>query len=344
MVKVLIAGDKFVTNNVLRESLAALTPAPTIVEAESNFPLDPLADIGDVHEAVGDEDELIAALQGVEVCISHTMPFTARVFANAPDLKLVVIGRGGPVNVNLEAATSAGVVVTNTPGRNANATTEHTVAMILAAVRQIAQRHSELARGDWRGDYYQFDQVGPELHGSTVGVIGYGAVGSRVAAIMGAFGSRVLVFDPYFSGELPDGMHLIGDLDELLRLSNVVTIHARATAENERMIGAREIALMPENSILVNCARGSLVDFDAMCDALDSGHLYAGALDVFPFEPLPADHRILNTPRLTVTPHLGGASKEAAQIAARIGAEDIQRWLDGKTPAHVVNPEVLQNS
>ncbi|WP_311590662.1 2-hydroxyacid dehydrogenase [Trueperella bernardiae] len=342
MVKVLIAGDKFVTNDVLREALEGLDPAPTIVEAESNFPLDPLADIADVHEAVGDEDELIAALEGVDVCISHTMPFTQRVFDNAPDLKLVVIGRGGPVNVNLEAATKAGVIVANTPGRNATATTEHTVAMILTSVRQIAQRHSELARGDWRGDYYQFDQVGPELHGATVGVIGFGAIGSRVATIMRAFGSKVVVFDPYFTGELPEGISLVDDLDDLFRQSNVVTVHARATADNVGMIGRREIALMPENSILVNCARGSLIDFDALCDALDSGHLYAGALDVFPFEPLPADHRILNTPRLTVTPHLGGASKEAARIAARIGAEDIQRWLNGQTPKNVVNPEVLE--
>lgn len=341
MMNILIAGDKFVTNGVLRESLEVVAPALKILETESNFPLDPLADIGDVREAVGDEDELIAALRGVDVCFSHTMPFTSRVFENAPDLKLVVIGRGGPVNVNLEAATKAGVIVTNTPGRNATATTEHTVAMILAAVRQIAQRHFELTLGDWRGDYYQFDQVGPELFGSTVGVIGFGAIGSRVASIMQAFGAQVLVYDPYFTDDLPAGLKQVKDLDKMLSQSNVITIHARATADNMSMIGAREIALMPKSSILVNCARGTLVDFEAMCDALDSGHLYAAALDVFPFEPLPRSHRILNTPRLTVTPHLGGASQEAARVAARIGVNDIQRWVNGLRPEHVVNPEVF---
>ena len=239
------------------------------------------------------------------------------------------------------AATAAGVVLSFTPGRNATATTEHSVAIILAAVRQIAQRHGELIAGQWRGDYYRYEQVGPELAGGTAGLVGYGAIGSRVAAILQALGMTVRVFDPYLSEDLPAGIEKVDALDDLLASADLLTIHARLTAENAGLIGAREIALMPPGSVLVNCARGGLLDYDALCDALDSGHLYAAACDVLPFEPLPPDHRILRTERLTVTPHLAGASKQAAHLAAEFGAADIAAFLRGDRPRHVANPEVL---
>lgn len=343
MVKVLLAGDLFVTPEVLEKALRRHLPEAETSVLQGNFPEDPLATIGDVKEAVGDEDALIAALQGVDVCFTHTMPLTTRVIEACPDLKMITVCRGGPVNANAQAATNAGVALTYTPGRNATATTEHSVAMILAAVRQIAQRHGELVAGQWRGDYYRYEQVGPELAGGTAGLVGYGAIGSRVAAILQAMGMTVRVFDPYLQGELPVGMELVADLDELLTSANLLTVHARQTEENAGLIGAREIALMPQGSVLVNCARGGLLDYDALCDALDSGHLYAAACDVLPFEPLPPDHRILHTERLTVTPHLAGASKQAAHLAADIGSADIAAFARGERPQHLANPEVWTN-
>lgn len=341
MVKVLLAGDLFVTPQVLADALARHLPEAQTAVLQGAFPELPLTEIGGVHEAVGDEDELIAALRGVDVCFTHTHPLTERVIANSPDLKLITVCRGGPVNADRDAATRHGVALTFAPGRNATATTEHSVAMILAAVRQIAQRHGELTDGQWRGDYYRYEQVGPELAGETAGLVGYGAIGSRVARILVAFGMRVRVFDPYLRGELPDGVERAADLDGLLASARVVTLHARLTDENRGLIGAREIALMPPGSVLVNCARGGLLDYDALCDALDSGHLYAAACDVLPSEPLPPDHRILRTPRLTVTPHLAGASKQAAQLAADIGAADIAAFARGGRPLHLANPEVM---
>ena len=341
MVKVLLAGDRFVTPEVLAEALARHVPGAETSVLQGNFPEAPLADIGGVTEAVGDEDELIAALQGVDVCFTHTHPLTAKVLAACPDLRMITVCRGGPVNADAAAATAAGVVLSFTPGRNATATTEHSVAMILAAVRQIAQRHGELIAGQWRGDYYRYEQVGPELAGGTAGLVGYGAIGSRVAAILQALGMTMRVFDPYLSEDLPAGIEKVDALDDLLASADLLTIHARLTAENAGLIGAREIALMPPGSVLVNCARGGLLDYDALCHALDSGHLYAAACDVLPFEPLPPDHRILRTERLTVTPHLAGASKQAAHLAAEIGAADIAAFLRGDRPRHVANPEVL---
>ncbi len=342
--RVLLAADGFVTADVMAEALKNELPDAETASITSEWPDEPFLDIADVKEAYGDEDELIAALQGCEVALTHTYPFTEKVFAACPDLKLVTVCRGGPVNANLEAATNAGVVVTFTPGRNAVATAEHTVAMILATARQIVQRHMEVVARQWRSDYYKFESVGPEIGSSRVGVVGYGAVGSRVAATMAAMGAQVFVYDPWAKPQsVPAKIEFVDSLDELLPQSDILTLHARVTAENHHMINAAALAKMPRGSFLINCARGSLVDYDAVCDAIDSGQLFAAGFDCLPVEPLPADHRLFSTPRITMTPHLGGASKEAARLAARIGAADIAAFARGENPKHVANPEALEN-
>ncbi|MBO1031581.1 2-hydroxyacid dehydrogenase [Tessaracoccus sp. SD287] len=339
-VKILLQGDGFVLPTILHSAIEEQGIAASTTSTSNSWPLTPMVDVGGVREANGDPDDLIAALQGHQVLFTHTAPVTAAVMDACPDLKLVVICRGGPVNADLAAATERGIVVCNTPGRNANATTEHSLAMILAAARQLAQRDAELKAGQWRSDHYRYEVVSPELFGSTVGLVGYGAIGRRVAQVMAVIGAHVLVYDPYLTEELPEGIEQVDDLADLLRRSDVLTIHARATADNVGLIGREQIALMPAGSVLVNCARPSLLDYDALCDALDSGHLYAAACDVLPAEPLPADHRLLHTPNITLTPHLAGASKSAAWIAARLGAADIAAFLRGERPRHVVNPEV----
>lgn len=333
-VRILAAGDLFVRSGLLVDALRAeIDTEIAISTMELPWPVEPFRRIAEVDEASGDEDELIAALEGVRVCVTQFAPLTERVLAARPDLELFGVGRGGPVNVNLDAARRHGVTVVNAPGRNAEATAEHTIAMILAAARRIPDTHGELRQGVWRGDYYRYDQVGIELCGATVGLVGYGAIGRRVAAILTGFGARVLVHDPY----LPAGEDVESvELAELLRRSQVVSLHARLTAENRGQIGADQIALMPAGSILVNCARGGLMDYDAACDALDSGHLFAVATDVFPTEPVPPDARLLHTPGFVVTPHLAGASRQTAHNAARTVAADVARFLRGEPVANPV--------
>ncbi|HEX2130721.1 MAG TPA: 2-hydroxyacid dehydrogenase [Actinophytocola sp.] len=333
-VRLLAAGDHFVRSALLVDALRAEIGADAdIATVDLPWPVEPFRRIAEVDEASGDEDELIAALAGVRVCVTQFAPLTERVLAACPELELFAVGRGGPVNVNLAAARAHGVTVTNAPGRNAVATAEHTVAMILAAARRIPHTHGELRDGVWRGDYYRYDQVGIELSGATVGLVGYGAIGRRVAGILAGFGARVLVHDPY----LPDGEDVESvDLAELLGRSTVVSLHARLTDDNRGMIGAEQIALLPSGSILVNCARGGLMDYDAACDALDSGHLFAVATDVFPTEPMPPDARPLRTPGFVVTPHLAGASRQTAHNAARTVAADVARFLRGEPVAHPV--------
>ena len=247
------------------------------------------------------------------------------------------------MNANLEAATAHGAAVIFAPGRNATATAEHTLAMMLAATRRVPQTHMDLAGGTWRGDYYRYDSVGPVLEDSTVGLVGYGAIGSRVARMVAGFGAHVVVFDPFVAPEALGGGVERVELDELLARSRFVTLHARVTPENTGMIGAAQLARMPAGSVLVNCARGALVDYDAVCDALDSGHLHGAAFDVFPEEPIPPGSRLLRTPHIVMTPHLAGASRETAQKAAAIVAADVGRYLRGEELAHCANPEALRN-
>jgi D-3-phosphoglycerate dehydrogenase len=332
-IRILAAGDHFVENRLLVDALRHEVPGDVdIRELKLPWPMVPFGRVGEVDEASDVEEELIEALGGVEICVTQMAPLTRRVLDACPDLKLFCVSRGGPVNANLEAATKAGVAVTFAPGRNAVATAEHTLAMLLAATRRIPQTHADLAGGVWRGDYYMYDKVGPELEGSTVGLVGYGAIGRRVARMLEGFGAEVLAFDPYV--DIPGQV----GLDELLARSRFLSLHARATPETTRMIGAAQIALMPAGSVLVNCARGSLLDYDALCAALDSGHLFGAALDVFPKEPIPAGSRLLTTPNLVMTPHLAGASKETAIKAAGIVAADVARYVRGEPLAHCANP------
>ena len=339
--KVLIASDGFLTDDVLTEALTKELPDVQTARIASTWPTPPFEDIGEVTEALGDEDELIEALKGCDAVVSHTFPFTEKVIAASPDLKLISICRGGPVNVNIDAATKHGVMVSYAPGRNARATAEHSVAMLLAAARQIAHRHQEVVNGEWGSDYYLFENAGQEIGSSTVGIIGYGAIGARVAAIMAAFGARVLVYDPFKDLGADGDVEFVG-LDELLAESDFVSIHARVTDENRHMINAETLGKMKKGAIFVNCARGPLVDYDAVCDAIDSGHLRGAAFDCMPEEPLPAGHRLLRTPNITFTPHLAGASQEASRVAARIASADIAAYARGELPKFLANPEVKE--
>lgn len=325
MTRLLAAGDLFVRNSLLIEALRDYDL--DITELTLPWPVEPFGPVAEVREASGTEEQLIEALDGVEICVTQMAPLTERVLAASPYLKLFCVSRGGPVNANLAAAARHGVAVCSAPGRNATATAEHTLGMILAAVRRIPQTHMDLAGGVWRGDYYRFESVGPELEGSTVGLVGYGAIGTRVARMLDGFGAKVLIYDPYVEGS-------VATLNELLSRSSIVSLHARATPETAGMIGAPQLALMPAGSVLVNCARGSLVDYGAVCDALDSGHLFAAAFDVFPEEPIPKDSRLLTTPGVVMTPHLAGASRQTAEKAARIVAGEVGRYLRGEPLLH----------
>ena len=337
---ILVAGDHFILPSIFADAIRVeVKTAVEFREYQSPWPGVPFGEIGEVTEASGSEDEIMQALQGVSIYVANHAPLTKRILEGAPDLRLAVIARGGPTNANVKAATRQGVFVCNAPGRNATATAEHAMSLTLAVLRRIPEVHAELAQGEWRGDYYEYDKCGLELEDSTAGLIGYGAIGSRVARMLRGFGCHVLVYDPYVKPEMVGHLAESVELDELLYRSRIVSLHARATPETKGMIGAKQIAAMPAGSVLINCARGTLVDYDAVCDALEAGHLWGAGFDVFPEEPISPDSRLLKTPHVVMTPHIAGASKQTAEKAARIAAREVRHFLQGEPLEHCVNPE-----
>lgn len=345
MTRILSAGDHFVTPGLFTSEIKRCVAERvdlTFSELLLPWPHEPFGPVGTVHEASDRVDDLISALPGVEVAVTQMAPFTEEVFASAPDLRMIGVCRGGPVNVDLAAATAAGVVVSFAPGRNAQAAAEFAIGLMLSAMRRIVVSDAELKRGVWRGDLYSFDNVGGELDGSTVGLVGYGAIGRIVARVLIAFGATVLTYDPYADASAieRDGVQVV-DLEELLRRSSVVSLHARLTDESHHLLDAKHLALMPRGAVLINSARGGLLDYAPLPELLRSGQLGALALDVYDIEPPPADWPLLTAPNVVLSPHLAGATKQTAERAARIVASDVERYVTGRVPLHVANPDVL---
>jgi D-3-phosphoglycerate dehydrogenase len=338
--RVLTVGDHFLLPEIMQNSLRTLVPSGLeYLKAMTQFPVEPVGNIGEVREASGSESQMTEALRGVSLCVAHHAPFTRKVLESADHLKLVVICRGGPVNVNLDAATARGIAVAYAPGRNAAATAEHTVAMMLAALRGIPAADAAMRKGEWKGDY-TYQSAPFELEAATVGLIGYGAIGRIVARILRSFGAHVLVYDPYATLDAVEEVEQVS-LDELLQRSKIVSLHARETEESHGLIGAEEIAQMPRGAVLLNCARGGLMDYEALHVALLSGQLAAAAADVFAAEPLPADSPLLKLPNFVMTPHIAGGTREAAEKAAHIAAGEVARFLRGEPLLHCANPQVL---
>ncbi len=326
--KLLLIGDHFISPGLMRAKLGSLPDELDILEAQTPFPLEPFRDIAEVREASGSEEQMIELLGGVSLCIAHHAPLTKRVMEHAADLKLYIVCRGGPVNANIAAAKERGITVGYTPARNAAATAEHTVALLLSALRGIPASDAAIREGAWKGDY-TYNTAAFELETATVGLVGYGAIGRKVARILRGFGARVVFYDPYAQPDESDDAQPM-PLDDLLACSDVVSLHARETAESRGILGRAQIAQLRRGAVVVNCARGPLMDYDAVAEGVQSGHLFAAAADVFPIEPIPADAPWLRLPNFLCTPHLAGGTRQAAEKAAAIAGEELKLYLAGK--------------
>lgn len=339
---VLCAGDRFIGSTLLADAARRHLGDIEVRRLDSAWPDTPFGDVDGVREAIGDPGELADAVRGCTALLTHLAPVTRAVLqAGADTLQVVGSVRGGPVNIDLEAAITVGVPVTHLPGRNLSAVAEFTIGSMIAVTRGIAGSSATLARGEWDASAFRFDRVGPELGTCTVGVVGLGAVGARVAQLLHAFGSTVLAHDPWVDAATAARAHAeLVDLDTLLARSDVVTLHSRVTPETTGMIGGPQLARMRAGGYLVNTARGELVDHAALRDALDSGHLAGAALDVFdPEPPDPSDP--LRRPPVVATPHLAGASRDVALTSADRVARAVADVLAGRPVEHCANPAVL---
>lgn len=285
-----------------------------------------------LKEYMGSADRIVELTGDAEILVTHLAPLSASIMDRLPNLKFVAVSRGGPVNIDMKAARERGVLVVNTPGRNASAVAEFTIGAILSETRNITRGHDALRSGNWRGDLYRADLAGQELCEMTVGLIGYGEVGRRVVKLLKAFGCRILVSDPYVqltAEDLNDGV-IQCSLERVLSESDVVSLHPRVTVETTKMINRDTLGQMKKGSYFINTARGPLVDYPALLDALTSNHLRGAMLETFDIEPLPPDSPFLTLPNVTMTPHIAGASVKTVSYAAGLAAEEVRRYLAGE--------------
>ena len=337
-----IIGDRFMLSRMFQEAIRSRCKLHTLNIREHDFAWPDaamehgyaVAGMDGLKEYMGTADEVIELARGALLLVTHLAPLSAGIMAQLPDLKLVVVSRGGPVNVDMKAARDRNITVVNTPGRNASAVAEFTIGAILAETRNITRGHDALRRGEYRGDLYRADLAGEELSEMTIGLIGYGQVGSRVVKLLKAFGCRILVSDPYVqisAGDLRDGV-VQTSLERILAEADVISLHARVTPETSKMINRDTLARTKKGATIINTARGPLVDYDALHDALISGHLRGAMLETFSIEPVPPDWPLLKLPNVTLTPHIAGASVKTVRYAAGLAAEEVRRYLDGEGP------------
>lgn len=344
--KVLLMGDRFMTNEVLTQAFTEATKDLEtefdIVYLSDGWPVEPMMANDEVREYCGSDDDIVPVIADCEVLLTHTGCITRKVIEAAPNLRIVAAGRGGPTNINVTACTEHGIPVCFAPGRNSGAVAEYTVGLILAATRNIVNCHTSFhGAGDWRGDMYAFEYISDEVNQSTIGLIGTGAIGNKVAHLVQAFGATVIAYDPY----VPADRQLAGveyvELEDVFRRADVISLHARYTPETAGMVNADRLALMKPTAVLVNTARGELVDHDALYAALAERRIKGAALDVFEAEPPAATSRLFELDNVIATTHLGGASKQAAYIGARVASEGIATFLAGGTPQFLANPQSI---
>ncbi len=331
--KVLIAADRFVTAEVWKQHLREALPdfkLQFIVE-ESAWPDEPFLLGEEVNEYLGSEKRLAELARDVEVIVTQLAPITRRVLDSAKNLKIIGCSRTGPVNINAEEAAKRGIPVIYAPGRNSSAVAEFTVGLILAEVKNICRAHVDLKKGVWRGDFYRYDMAGQELSQMQVGLIGLGAIGVRMVPLLKAFGCKIMVFDPYVSESYLQELDLMPvSLEDLLRTADIVSLHARVTEETKGMIGKAEFEMMKPSAYFVNTARGPLVDYSALYDALAAKQIAGAALDCFAIEPVPEGDPLLKLENCTITPHIAGSSKHTAHTAAKLVCNDLANFFAGR--------------
>lgn len=346
---VALLGDHIITNDVLKTALERSFEDSGIhfeyTYYTGGWPLEPIQNNDEIREFIGDDTEIVHRVGKAEIILTQSCPVSRKVIDAAKHLKVVGAARGGPVNINSQALTERGIPLLYSPGSHAGAVAEFTIGLILAHVRNIARAHMSMAvEKRWRGDLYVYEEAGPELSFSVVGIVGYGGIGSKVAALCRCFGARTLVYDPYVPTDaIQEAGHEPVSLDALLGESDIVTLHARLNDRTRGMIGERELGLMKPTAILVNTARGGLVQEAHLCRALEQRWIAGAALDVFETEPLPADSPLHRLDNVTLACHLGGASVQAAEVGAQAVAREVYKFISGtEKPTYCVNPEVLE--
>jgi phosphoglycerate dehydrogenase-like enzyme len=305
---------------VLADLANAVAERVTMLGPASATPEEP-------YEALGDAEGIVASVHR----------YDAALMDRGPALRVIARTGIGYERVDLAAATERGIAVCNAPDGPTISTAEHTVTLMLMAAKNVKQSEAVLRGGG--SDFYA-RHVGIELHDKVLGLVGFGRIARRVADIAAGLGMQILAFDPYLDPDvLPPGGRA-ASLAELLGTADVVSVHVPLTEQSEGMFDAETFAAMKPGAILVNTARGGLVDLNALQGALDSEHLFGAGLDVTQPEPLPPDHPLLNREDVIVTPHVAAGTAAAKRRIFWTSLEQVIQVLNGDRPAYLVNPDV----
>lgn len=288
-----------------------------------------------VYDRTSSEDLAIQRIGDAEIVILNKTPITQRILESCPQIKLICVIATGYNVVDCAAAAKRGIPVCNVPGYSTNAVAQFTFGLLLELCHQIGH-HSQLVHdGVWTNcpNFCFWDTPQMELAGKTLGIIGFGSIGQTVAKIAQAMGMRVLA---YSRTRRPEFSDVYTDLDTLLSSSDVISLHCPLFPETEKIINAQSLSKMKDGAILLNTARGPLIDEQAVADALCSGKLLGAAMDVVCAEPIPANNPLLTAPNCIITPHIAWAPLETRKRILDITNKNIQGFLDGK-PVNVVN-------
>lgn len=290
-----------------------------------------LGDVAEVEVAAADDRaSLRRALSGAAAAINPPSAFGFDLFDELPALEVVAVMGVGVDHVDLEAAAAHGVHVVNVPDYGVEEVATHALTLLLAAVRRVPRYHDQVQREDWD---WRAGRPVPRLSGRTLGLVGCGRIARRLAGLVEGFDLAVIAHDPYVE-EAPAGVELVG-FDELLGRAELLSIHAPLTDGTEHLFDAAAFGTMPAGRVLVNTARGAIVDEAAMVEALDDGTLSAAGLDVFAEEPV-TDSPLLGRDDVVTTPHVAWYSEESAAALRRRAAEDVRRVLEGGSPKNPV--------
>ena len=287
--------------------------------------------------SVTDENEIISRIGDAEVVITNKTPITKNIMDACPGIKYIAMLATGYNVVDYVYARKKGIPLSNVPSYGTASVGQFAIAMLLELCHHVAHHSQTVHEGKWEHcqDWCYWDYPLIELDGKTMGIVGYGAIGSAVGAVAQAFGMKLLVTARH-EKPVPEGARFVS-LPELLAQSDVVSLHCPQTAENARMIDAGALAQMKDGAILLNTARGGLLDEQAVADALRSGKLLAAGMDVVSAEPIRADNPLLTAPNCFLTPHIAWAPLETRRRLQAISAENLRAFLAGK-PQNVVNP------
>lgn len=343
-VKILCVADGGVTRQLMEQmyALRQYNAEVTIVEDADMYAMGPITDRMLLLEQEGVDaapvcPQLLENCADKDIIVVHVASINKQIIAAAKKLKVAAVLRGGYENADVAALTAKHIKLINAPWRSANAVADFTVGMMIAENKNIARSHKLIFEGKWCKNYVNQSYI-HDMRTCSVGIIGFGYIGQRVAARLAGFGCRILVYDPFidvrkFAEQKIDFV----SLEQLLAQADFVSVHLRLSEKTQHFIDRKELKQMKKTAYLINTARSGLVNTAALVEALQNRSIGGAAVDVYDVEPLPGDHPYLSLDNITLTSHLAGTSCDTMRTSVEIGVEDLKRYLQGQAMLNVRN-------